>query len=166
MQAAAVDEATRFRRLYNLSDGEDLLVVVKSGESSAAGNGASATSPVEVSITTSSPNDLVLHWGVSKQNDKSWVLPPKAVWNGVEGSVADAGGGHSLRFPSACLLHITSSFTKETSACTACWSVVMHPFHLSISWAGVQGRQLRPHSAHARLQRTSRHLPPSCHCNR
>jgi hypothetical protein len=117
MQAAAVDEATRFRRLYNLSDGEDLLVVVKSGESGAAGNGASATAPVEVSITTSSPNDLVLHWGVSKQNDKSWVLPPKAVWNGVEGSVADAGGGHSsLRFPRLVYFtshHITSHHISQ-----------------------------------------------------
>ena len=47
---------------------------------------------MQVTITTSSPNDLVMHWGVSKQNDKSWVLPPKAVWSPVAGSVADAGG--------------------------------------------------------------------------
>lgn len=96
MQAAALDEATRFRRLFKLPDGEDLLVVVSGG--APADNGTAAAGPVEVVITTSSPNDLVLHWGVSKQNDKSWVLPPKAVWSPVKGSVADAGGASLCRF--------------------------------------------------------------------
>lgn len=91
MQAAAVDESTRFRRLFKLPDGEDLLVVV-SGGAAPEDNGAVAAGPLQVAITTSSPNDLVLHWGVSKQNDHSWVLPPKALWSGVKGSVADAGG--------------------------------------------------------------------------
>lgn len=98
LQAAAVDEATRFRRLYKLADGAELLVTVRREDGEAdeasdngAESGGEGSGPTVVTLTTSSPNDLVLHWGVSK-HDKAWVLPPKPLWKQVAGSMADAGG--------------------------------------------------------------------------
>lgn len=90
-----MDESTRFRRLFKLADGEDLLVVVSGADAAAtSGNGAAppADAPVVVTLTTSSPNDLVMHWGVTKTSDRSWALPPKNLYTAVAGSVVDAGG--------------------------------------------------------------------------
>ena len=93
-----MDEATRFRRLYKLADGAELLVTVRRDDGApdaesenGAESGSEGSGPTVVTLTTSSPNDLVLHWGVSK-GDKGWLLPPKPLWKQVAGSMADAGG--------------------------------------------------------------------------
>jgi alpha-glucan, water dikinase len=116
-----VDESTRFRRLFKLADGEDLLVVVSGQQpgdiGAAADNGAASDAPVTVTLTTSSPNDLVMHWGVTKTNDRSWTLPPKALWTSVPGSVVDAGGAplqRRTRPQQACVRGARSS---RTHAC-------------------------------------------------
>jgi hypothetical protein len=96
LQAAALDPGTRFRRLYALPDGAELLAVVTQAHHEAvngSGNGTRGDSEeVVVALTTDAPNDIVLHWGVGTTQNRSWQLPPADIWKGLEGSEKDGGG--------------------------------------------------------------------------
>lgn len=94
VQAAAMREETRFRRVYGIGDGAELLAVVSQRDSGEGGDAGAAD--VTVTLTTDSPNELVLHWGVSKVKDKSWSLPPKAL---VPASSEKHDGGIAVETP-------------------------------------------------------------------
>lgn len=87
LQKAALSELTSFRRVYTLNDGAQLLCVVARSEDE-------ATPAVSVTLTSDSPIDLVLHWGVGKGKKREWTAPPVAVQ--PTGTLAHAGGAHSL----------------------------------------------------------------------
>ena len=72
VQSAALDETTKFRRVYELSDGSQLLSVVRQPELGA---------DVTVQLTCDSPTKMVLHWGVGiGGKDRKWVLPSEQIW--------------------------------------------------------------------------------------
>ncbi|KAI8477159.1 MAG: R1 protein [Monoraphidium minutum] len=88
VQRAAVDGTTRWRRVYQLGSKAELLAVIKQqrGED---GDGA-GDGPISISLTTDSANDLVLHWGITKQGSRDWKRAPKPLW--PDGTEALEGG--------------------------------------------------------------------------
>ena len=84
VQRAAVDPATRWRRVYQLGSKAELLAVVKQPDGD--------DGPVTVALTTDTAADVVLHWGVTQRGSRDWQRPPKASWPGstlaLEGGVA------------------------------------------------------------------------------
>lgn len=61
VQSAAVNEATKWRRLFPLGSHAELLAVVQQN-----GEGE----PYDVIITTDVQFPVVLHWGIAKQGEE------------------------------------------------------------------------------------------------
>lgn len=78
VQAAAVDDTTRFRRAYRLTDGAQLLAVVQQARAADA-DGPAEDADIAVTLTTDSANDIVLHWGVGTSTSREWGPPPAAI---------------------------------------------------------------------------------------
>lgn len=88
VKRAAESSSTMWRRLYQLGDKAELFVVVRvptdgtefsptDEEDNTGGHAVSGPTPLEVVLTTDSPNDLVLHWGTLTHDKKrGWNRPP------------------------------------------------------------------------------------------
>lgn len=61
VQQAAVDPATKWRRVFQLGSKSELFAVVKQPEG--------LDGPTYISIITDNANNLVLHWGISKSGE-------------------------------------------------------------------------------------------------
>ena len=80
------------QRLYTLGDDSEMLVQmyqdVAEDESASSGPRKRVVSR-SVVITTDSQEDLVLHWGVAKDEPGQWLLPETTVWPGKTTAVSD-----------------------------------------------------------------------------
>ncbi|GMH39379.1 hypothetical protein BSKO_07277 [Bryopsis sp. KO-2023] len=71
VQNAAVDESTKWRRLFPMGSREEIFAAVKQEVE----NG-----PYKVIITTDAAFPLVLHWGIAKGGrGRQWVVPPESL---------------------------------------------------------------------------------------
>lgn len=68
LDLAGADSATKWKRMFNLGNKTSCLVVVSQWRDD---------QPVEVTITTDNPNEIVLHYGLLAEGQKKWTLPPK-----------------------------------------------------------------------------------------
>ena len=82
-----MDGNTRFRRLYRLDDGAELLAVAAQARPD---DDVSDDGNVEITLTTDAKSSVVLHWGVGTPRDRSWRPPAAALQ--PEGSEAHEGG--------------------------------------------------------------------------
>ena len=80
------------QRLYTLGNDSEMLVQmyqdVVEDESASSGPRKRVVSR-SVVITTDSQDDLVLHWGVAKDEPGQWLLPETTVWPGKTTAVSD-----------------------------------------------------------------------------
>jgi hypothetical protein len=93
IQAAAVDDTTRFRRMYRLVDGGGLLAVVQQDRS----DDPSQDSDIAVTLTTDAVNKVVLHWGTGTASQREWSMPDKAIAPPKSVAVVSGTFWHGLR---------------------------------------------------------------------
>lgn len=71
VQRAAVDERTRWRRVYQLGSRSELLAIVRQEQEGA---------PVTVSIITDTATRVVLHWAITAPGSRDWRHPSEKLW--------------------------------------------------------------------------------------
>ena len=111
------------QRLYTLGNDSEMLVQmyqdVVEDESASSGPRKRVVSR-SVVITTDSQDDLVLHWGVAKDEPGQWLLPETTVWPGKTTAVSDMSVETPFVSGQGCLPPRLSTRTRSNPARRTC----------------------------------------------